>query len=383
MKRKAFTLIEMAIVLVILGLIIGIGTGVMVQYIKWNKRQQTERKVDSQLNDIIGIAVSKGKIDLSDIENSTFTDAYSQKIITVLAYKLTSNFFDSTNNTNATICDIKDTQVRLNDTAKGIEIDNIAFVVFSKGSDYTSNTYCDRTQINSTQTCNSIIRTDSTKDIIRYVTLPELKQYLGCVGNPLHILNNELPPAFVGENYNVTLYADGGLKPYTWQITNSTCPWLSNNILTNDKKGMYQLSNKTEIPSEPRNCFVTVSVSDSNSPSPYTTQKKFVITVKSKQNGSTGGNETGCTEYDLNVHVKYSVLPIGVEVNKDCYPATKKFSKSGLSPTTEIKIYNTYFPILGCEGLILLSGSAKDLDTNKNCKVNIHCDMLTWSCTYN
>jgi len=378
MKRKAFTLIEMAIVLVILGLIIGIGTGVMVQYIKWNKRQQTERKVDSQLNNIIGIAVSKGKIDLSDIENSTFTDAYSQKIITVLAYKLTPNFFDSTNNTNATICDVKDTQVRLNDTAKGIEIDNIAFVVFSKGSDYTSNTYCDRTQINSTQTCNSIIRTDSTKDIIRYVTLPELKQYLGCVGNPLHILNNELPPAFVGENYNVTLYADGGLKPYTWEL-NKTCSWL-NGSPSGRYNETYEL-NGTPPDNTNNTCYLTFRIKDSNTP-PYIYSKKFVVTILTQGN-STPTPQT-CSSYTLTVSNK-SWVDISVYTTS-CQPINSGsiYTKSNLSSSTIVKVYNNIacinLPFLG----EILSGTISSLDTNKDCKAEITCTggLLNLHCNY-
>ncbi|SMP12481.1 prepilin-type N-terminal cleavage/methylation domain-containing protein [Desulfurobacterium pacificum] len=358
--RKAFTLIEMAIVLVILGLIIGIGTGVMIQFIKWNKRQQTAKTVNSATSEAIGLS-SEGSINPNSLP--TITDAYSQKIVYIIAQKLTSSYLQPL---NATICDVKDTQLFLQDNATGAKISNIAFIAFSKGSDYTSNTYCNEKQVNENTICTDNVTTDTTKDIVKYVTLPELKQYLGCPSNPLHILNNQLPIAYVNESYNATLYASGGIKPYKWNITETNCSW----IKTKQINDSFTLSG---TPTQQGSCLITVSVTDNNTPTPFTDIKTFSIDILQTSNNTSTG---ACSSYNLTITVssrprwKY---PISISIFGECVKTLTRgsYTESSLQPSTTITLYENWWCI--DENTVVLSGTVSSLDKNGDCETVINC----------
>jgi len=357
--KKGFTLVEIAIALVILGLIIGIGTATMIQFIKWNKRQQTEKLVESAVNELIGQS-SNGSISLSSLPK--LVDAYSQKINFVIASKLTPSYLG-----NATICDLKDTELTLYDNGTGTTVGNVAFLAFSNGSDYTSNTYCNGILVTKNTPCTGNVTTDSTKDIIKFITLPELKQYLGCPGNPLHILNNELPVAYVGDNYTAVLYASGGIKPYNWKITNTNCNFFFSNFSTNSTGNHLKISG---IPTKQGNCILTVSVSDNNTPTPFTDTKTFSIDILQTTGSSNSTNGTSCTTYNLVVSLSWRAVGIlGLSINNSCnLLLSSTYSTTGLAPSTLIGISFLCLP-----DYTLLSGTAQDLDTNNDCTVNIRC----------
>ncbi len=64
----------------------------------------------------------------------------------------------------------------------------------------------------------------NNSDIVRWVTLDELRSKVGCQGAPLKIVNNELPFGSAAAAYaNVTINADGGVQfaapdRYRWCI---------------------------------------------------------------------------------------------------------------------------------------------------------------------
>ena len=298
--KKGFTLIEMAMILVIIGLILGIGTSAMIQLIKWNKRKETLNDINTAVNEVLSQA-SNGSLDPKSLPE--ITDAYSQKIIFAIADKITKDYLNSK---NATLCDLKDTEVTLEDKAYGSKINNIAVVIFSKGSDYQSDTKCNNETITSNKTCppGSIINTDSTKDIVKYLTLPELKQFLGCVGIPLKILNNTLPIAYVGRSYNVTIVATGGIKPYKWCYTveGGQLPQ-GLNVTPNTKCSNFQSANELIIsgtPTQESIKKIKICVKDSNTPEPYIFCKEFLLQV----NQSNTSQNSKCKNYKFSFFSK-------------------------------------------------------------------------------
>ena len=373
-SKKGFTLIEMAIVLVILGLIIGIGTGSMIQFIKWNKRRTTESMVSSAKDYVTGLfSLHPEGINTKQLPKEK--DSYAQNLIFILASKITNSYLSSK---NATVCDLANTTLEYHDIATNSTLQNVAFVVFSKGKDYQSNTKCNGKLVNNSQTCNGKVETDTSKDIVNVVTLPQLKQYLGCPGNPLHILNNQLPPAYEGEYYNTTLYASGGIKPYHWKL-NKTCSWL-NGSPSGSYNETYKL-NGTPPTNTNNNCYLTLEVKDSNTP-PYIYSKKFIVTILTQGN-STPTPQT-CSSYTLTVSNK-SWVDISVYTTS-CQPINSGsiYTKSNLSSSTIVKVYNNIacinLPFLGGE---ILSGTISSLDTDKDCKAEITCTgLLNLHCNY-
>lgn len=122
------------------------------------------------------------------------------------------------------------------------DITNIAFVVVSGGKNfnvqtapagtrvtvYTQNDTTDRDDCTTAGNCpnyngNMINRPERYDDIVKWVTLEELKNKMGCYGSTpgrFKVLNNELPAACIGQSYSATLYSDGGVTPYgNWTVS--------------------------------------------------------------------------------------------------------------------------------------------------------------------
>ncbi|ADY74074.1 hypothetical protein Dester_1444 [Desulfurobacterium thermolithotrophum DSM 11699] len=387
MKRSGFTLIEMAIILVILGLILGIGMGTMIQFIKWNKRKETKNLLNSQVEQVIGTISSSKKIDLSQIPK--VKDSYSQDIITIVAYKVTSNFLSPK---NATVCDLKDTELTYKDNATGMTVNNVAFIVFSKGSDYTSDTYCNDVKVTNDIACNGTITTDSTKDLVRFVTLPELKNYLGCLGNPLKILNNELPSGIVGESYYAEVMAIGGIKPYKWCY--SGLPPSGINITPNAVCPNYQESSILTLSGMPSNltsASIKICVEDSNTPSSYKSCKDFIIVINSSGNG-TSSSETG--ENNSNCASGYSFRFTAVNLGQNwiwVWPLRYSYNdregveeKIFLIPEGSTRNYSSPYTLYGRDFIsvtfywrgneyVPLARNVSELDANGDCDIQVKC----------
>ncbi|WP_035587029.1 type II secretion system protein [Hippea jasoniae] len=148
MKRKGFTLIEVAIVLVILGLIIGLGIPMLRMLVKQNKLTQDRTLVKEAKEALIGYAFAHGGFPAPVNKNGYRTlpasklgvpsrDAEGQSIIYDVNDTLTDdatggNLTTFCNNVKSAISSNQKPQIQYSDGTKK----SVAFVVISRGSNY-------------------------------------------------------------------------------------------------------------------------------------------------------------------------------------------------------------------------------------------------------
>ncbi len=239
---QGFTLIELSIVLVIIGLLVGLGAGMIGPMTTFVKVRETRDMQDASLQSIVSWASSRNTIphayppaDPLYVSNTAFTtvaksplDAWGRNLI----YLYDPNLYSATP-TKDTICGRRSTALTLVTTEPAATISNVAFTLLS-GADYAAL----KSSLNGTLSgapitgvinasgaaAGTITVTGPNSDLVRWVTLDELRSKVGCQGAPLKIVNNELPFGAVPNAYSVTLTADGGVPfstpaTYKWCVT--------------------------------------------------------------------------------------------------------------------------------------------------------------------
>ncbi len=242
---KGFTLVEMAIVLVIVGLLIGIGAGMIGPLTTMSKVRESRETVEANILSVIGWAASNNRLPqwgdgVADATIDEFvevvkktTDAWGRPVI----YLYDNNLFNATP-TKDTICGRKTTAIRITDNTvtPAATINNVAIAIISQGEDAITQTSLNGTLngtalnaviIGSGTATGTIVLDVTVSDIVRWVTLDELRSKIGCQGSQLRIVNNELPFGGLPNAYSVKVYADGGV-PFT---TNpNTYKWCVNTL---------------------------------------------------------------------------------------------------------------------------------------------------------
>ncbi len=244
---KGFTLVEMAIVLVIVGLLIGIGAGMIGPLTTMSKVRESRETVEADILSVIGWAASNNRLpqwgdgvadatidEFVEVAKKT-TDAWGRPVI----YLYDNNLFNATP-TKDTICGRKTTAITITDNTvtPAATINNVAFAIISQGEDAITQTTLNGTLngtalhgvITGSGTATGTIALDVTlSDIVRWVTLDELRTKIGCQGSQLRIVNNELPFGALPNPYSVKVYADGGV-PFT--TSPNTYKWCVNTLPT-------------------------------------------------------------------------------------------------------------------------------------------------------
>ena len=232
--RRGFTLIELAIVLLIVGILMGVGSGMVGMLYSSIRLHQTRDSMDDNTQAIAGWASANNK--LPQLSGFTATVAKTQMDASTrpLVYLYYSSLAPATA-TKDTICGRRSTSLTVqNSSPTTTTISNVAYVLLSggessaatllstltgtfKGVTY-SNTPIPRPASSGTAVggyASGTINVDPTStDIIRWVTLDELRSKAGCQGAPLKIVNNELPfiPQSTAAGTTIfTISADGGV----------------------------------------------------------------------------------------------------------------------------------------------------------------------------
>ena len=231
MKRKfiknqtGFTLIEMAIILVIVGILIGMGSGLIGPLIKSSKYRGSKDTLEAALTSIIGFSTINERIPTTSEFSSTVrmpNDSWGDPLI----YISDSNLIDKT---AGGVCGRKTTGISVLLCPDAVcaspteTINNVAFVVLSKGENKNRQTEIsgggavtvysiDIPNIDDYTT--DMDRPEPYDDLASWLTLNELRVKSGCQGTQLKILNNELPFGNEDSTYTANVYADGGV-PYS------------------------------------------------------------------------------------------------------------------------------------------------------------------------
>jgi prepilin-type N-terminal cleavage/methylation domain-containing protein len=254
MDKKGFTIIEVAIVMVIIGLLVGFGATLVGPLTERSKRMATTEIIMGAVESIVGFASAEKRLpQWGDNTVDGTLDEFCE-IVTKRkdsATKPIYYFLDSRLTTQESLCGRKTTALTVcRDSACTDRIPNIAFAVVSGAMDYNPQTGIVTSGCPTGQTCIGVYepgtanidncsnatncpnydstdarlnRAEAYDDIVDYVTLGELRTKAGCQGAPLKILNNELPSGSMSSTYSATIYAEGGIPfssggKYKWCI---------------------------------------------------------------------------------------------------------------------------------------------------------------------
>jgi len=254
MDKKGFTIIEVAIVMVIIGLLVGFGATLVGPLTERSKRMATTEIIMGATESIVGFASAEKRLpQWGDNSVDSTLDEFCE-IVTKKkdsATKPLYYFMDSRLSALDSLCGRKTTNITIcRDAACTDRIPNIAFAVVSGAMDYNPQTGIVTAGCPSGQTCIGVYesgtasidnctngtncpnydgsvarinRAEAYDDIVEYVTLGELRTKSGCQGAPLKILNNELPSGSMSSTYSATIYAEGGVPfssggKYRWCV---------------------------------------------------------------------------------------------------------------------------------------------------------------------
>jgi len=398
-RQKGLTLVEVAIVLVILGLLIGLGASLIGPLTKRAKITETRDIVNAAVESVIGFGAKNNRLPTNTefpqaVRNPN--DAWTKPLV----YFVDSSLTTSSNNPAEGICGRKTTNLIVcTDANCNNQIPDVAFIVVSGGPNYNVQTGPSTTSpCPSGKTCykvypqdtpnvddypNDFTRQEEYDDIVKWVTLDELRIKAGCQGAQLKILNNELPYGYAGSDYKATIYAEGGVPfqsggkyEYRW-CREDNLPSGSGLSFNPSTKSLDCLSlpeaswGQADVltingkPTAPGSYTLTFFVRDNQDPSGSNdniAQKTFVLTINPSVNP--------CTSYSLSISnygtQKSFRIDSGTCTNLDNGGSSYI---SGLSSNNQLTIYSTML----CLGNTLLQGSMQSLDSNGDCLVNVSC----------
>lgn len=208
--ESGFTLIEIAMVLVVLGLLIGLGAGLVGPMIERSKLIETREIVKSVNESILGYAARYKKLpnSLADLGVRT-TDAYNRDLRYYRADSLTAS----------NLCTTTASFLTVNDSSSGNPQtkNNVAFILFGEGSNRTNDTGTASPFTIREQGVNDY------DDIALYFDIDKLRSQI-CTS--FRITTETLPLGTEETAYpSTTLEATDGTPTYTWALaTGSSLP---------------------------------------------------------------------------------------------------------------------------------------------------------------
>ncbi|WP_168719337.1 type II secretion system protein [Thermosulfurimonas marina] len=224
--NQGFTLIELAITLVIIGILLGMGAGLVGLLIKRSRYNENLERLRSNVEALIGYALThNGRLPSSANCSQALKyikDVWGKDFVCVIAPELSSTGTCARQKTSLQVIDYNEGNQTKSD---------LAFVIFSGGPNYNLQTASNSPiRIYTPDTASvddnpsDLNRPESYDDMVQYVSLNELKAKLKCPYREeyLRILNNELPSGYENSTYNARVYAAGGVpftgEAYEWCV---------------------------------------------------------------------------------------------------------------------------------------------------------------------
>lgn len=269
MKRTAFTLIELAIALTIIGIIIGGSIQAVKSMREKSKVAEAKEQVRASKDAILGYVGiwpnlptgTEFQNDLSPIKNNQHAIFYAPDTV------LSTNDICAYNTTALKVIDNGVSPLRT--------IDNVAFVVVHEGANHNMQTvlngsnevhiYGASTQVDDNTTPVNIV--EQYDDIVEWVTLDELKENVNCNDKPFRFINDRLPHGDYNTSYNATLYVENNVS-----FVNIVCtPSLNHNINFSDPVF-------SGIPNSAGTALFSCTAAET-SPATRTITKQYIITI--------------------------------------------------------------------------------------------------------
>ncbi|MGC9021905.1 MAG: putative Ig domain-containing protein [Dissulfurimicrobium sp.] len=310
---RGFTLIEMAVVLVIIGLLIGIGSSMIGPLTKRAKLMETRETVKTAYEAVMGYAAQNKRL-------PTTTQFTQLGVKTSDSYGNPLNYYIWT---GTDLCTSTGTYLTVNDASNGTAItkDKVAFILIANGENRCNQTGAaspfyiyqqgDSGAVSypgfpSVPACPAGGDYD---DIVMYADIDTIR---GQICQPFTITTWSLPMGTVNQPYqNVTLTAANGTPPFTW-----TCPVLPAGLRLDQKTGVI-----SGTPTQPGSYPVTVQACDSDDRQqhipcvqPTANQYRYATTTLSitiNPSGG-GGGPTSCSDCGPNYYDNHG------QCNKNC-----------------------------------------------------------------
>ena len=332
LNQKGFTLIEIAVVMIIIGLLVGFGASLVVPLSTRAKRMESTEIVDAAVEAVMGYAVANNGSLPTVAQFSGIIQKRNDAWQNPICYIVDDRFTDN-DETTGDLCTRKTTYLSLNQCddsgcTSSVTVSNAAFVILSGGANFNNQT-SSSVNVSISSTINvygpgidnvdndpsDFNRPEEYDDIVQWVTLNELRTRSGCNGPQMSILNGSLPPGDTSTVYNAAIYIDGGVPfasggNYNWCIEtdSGSAPaglTFRNHLDSDDiefttdgaslaeASGTWVRSDHVQIsgtPTTPGSYLLTIWVRDNNNPGndpacnssanqDNYTEKSFVLTV--------------------------------------------------------------------------------------------------------
>ena len=398
--RKAFTLIELAIGLVILGILLGIGINMAKWAIKNYHLNQNRDKLLSDAAALVSYVVShEGNASGACNSLPYLNDEWGKRIICLSARELE----------NYNICALRKTSLVVKEEG-GNETENVAFVLISGGENLNVQTGIDNSTNGTVVKVypygesevddypKDFLRKEPYDDMVRFVTLKELQEKVNCPYSEakLRIITDVLPPAFEDSFYEAKVFATGGIPEgsnYRWCYTADDNFTATSGIEvycgSSDNTTVSRCPGYAECPfirfkgnpKEPGTYRVVVRVADREGNSD---KKSYVLTVNGIPSVSFGNGTdgTGCIRYTVVVENDSGWVDVFINNRRrGSADWTSEFIAPDIFPNYKIKVTEDWH-----YNKVIFEGIVKNLDTNGDCVVHITClrdhSLRKWNCTY-
>lgn len=233
--RQGFTLVELAVSMVVIGVLLGMGMSMVGPLMTSIKVRESKENLGAAVESVNSWASGNNRLPdttstpatnpnlLANVVKSP-ADAWGRNFI----YLYDTNLAPVTA-TKDTICGRRSTFITLTDTNTGAVIPNVAYLMLSQADDAATNSTSGGVAVaTGPRAAATAVNADTANDLVRWVTLDELRTKVGCQGAQLKVVNNELPFGAVPNAYSVTIVADGGVPfataPNTYKWCVNTLP---------------------------------------------------------------------------------------------------------------------------------------------------------------